>query len=242
MIEKNAPEDFPHARSPQQPPTAMSQLVIDTAADGLLERFLKPNPLLVIISGPSGVGKDVVIARMKRLGEELDLPLHFIVTATTRQPRPGEQNGRDYFFVTREQFEDWIAKGELLEYTTYADNYYGIPKHQIREAMLLRRQDSVMRIDVNGADTMRRLVPNAVQIFLAPPSMEELAFRLRQRGTETIDELATRYMLAPEEMKRMNEFDYVVINHHDRIDDAVAQIIAIIRAEKANVHQREIRI
>ncbi|MGB9724255.1 MAG: guanylate kinase [Chloroflexia bacterium] len=195
----------------------------------------RPPPLLVVLSGPSGVGKDAVMGRMKERG----IPMHYTVTATTRPRRPNEVHGRDYFFLPTEEFQRLIAQGELLEWALVYGDYKGIPKQQVREA-LARGEDVIMRIDVQGATTIRRLAPEALLIFLAPPSMDELARRLRQRRTEGEGELERRLEAAREEMRALPIFDYLVVNYEGRLDEAVDRILAILQAEKSRVRPRRV--
>jgi len=193
------------------------------------------HPLLIIISGTPGAGKDSLIQRMKERG----CPFHFVVTATDRPPRPGEVHGQDYFFLTTEEFQQMEREGELLEHAIVYGQYKGVPKQQVREA-LDSGKDVVMRVDVQGAATIRRLVPEAVLIFMMAPTLEELAQRLYRRGQDSPEQLQTRLETARTEMARMEEFDYVVINRNDALDDAVDDVIAIIRAEHCRVHPRRI--
>jgi len=196
-----------------------------------------PNPLLVVISGPSGVGKDAVIRRMKQQG----CPFHFVVTATTRPPREGEVDGVDYVFVSDRQFESWVHEGELLEHALVYGQHKGIPKAQVREALGSGR-DVIMRLDVQGAATVRALLPGAVLIFLIPHSEQELLNRLRRRGTEGPLSLQQRMQTVREEMLRIPEFDYVVENADGQLDQAVAKIVAIITAEKCRTRQRAVSL
>jgi guanylate kinase len=196
-----------------------------------------PNPLLVIISGPSGVGKDVTLKRMKEMG----CPFHFVVTTTDRPPRPGEVNGVDYFFVATPDFERMIEQDELLEHAIVYGQHKGVSKAQVRRA-LDSGQDVVMRLDVQGAATIRQLVPEAVLIFLSCESEEELVVRLTARRTESKQALRARVAIARQEMERLGEFDYVVINRTDCLDETVETIAAIIAAEKCRVRQREISL
>ncbi len=193
----------------------------------LYTRFAAPRPLLVVLSGPSGVGKDATLTRMKELG----YPFHFVVTATTRPRRPGEVDGVDYHFVSMAEFADMIDRDELLEYAIVYGDYKGIPKRDVRQA-LASGQDVVMRVDVQGAATIRRLVPQAITIFLIAESEQDLMDRLSQRKTESPEALKMRIATARREMLRLPEFDYVVINRRDRLDETVQQIAAIIQAEK----------
>ena len=183
-------------------------------------------PLLIVISGPSGVGKDSVIQSMK----ERDLPFHFVVTTTSRLPRENEENGVDYFFISPEEFTRMIEDDELLEHAiVYGDNK-GISKEQVRMA-LASGKDVIMRIDVQGAATIREISPEALLIFLTTQNETEMVERLKLRKTETADGLQNRIATAREELKRQNEFDYVVVNRDGQLEDAVDTILAIIRAE-----------
>ncbi len=204
-----------------------------------IEEYIeRPKPaLLVVLTGPSGVGKDVTLQRMRAL----EVPFHYVVTVTTRAIRPDEKHGKHYFFVTREEYEEMLKKGELLEHAEVYGNYYGIPRSQVIEP-LKRGIDVIMKPDVQGAATIRKLEPEAVFIFLAPPSMDELAIRLYHRKTEDRQELARRLAVARQEMEALKDFDYVVVNHHKRLDDTVEAIQAIIKAEKSRVHRRHIRM
>ncbi len=204
--------------------------------DTLLD-LMRPNPLLIVLSGPSGVGKDATLKRMKELG----YPFHFVVTVTTRPKRPGEVEGVDYHFISMEEFQRMLESGELLEHANVYGNYYGVPKQDVREA-LARGEDVLLRIDVQGAATIKKVVPDGVFIFLAPPSMEELIRRLRRRKTESPERLERRIRIAREEMKALPNYDYVVINRDGRLDETVKQIAAIITAEKCRVHRRRIEL
>jgi guanylate kinase len=196
-----------------------------------------PTPLLVVISGPSGVGKDSLVERMKARGAQF----HFVVTATSRAPRPGETEGVDYFFVTSEAFRAMVDEDELLEYAVVYGQYKGIPKEQVRAA-LRSGQDVLMRIDVQGAATIRALIPEAILVFLSAASEAELIERLRQRKTESDEELQQRIEMARQEMACLPEFDYLVINAADSLDDAVDRVLEIISAEHHRVHPRRVRL
>ncbi|MGQ9594886.1 MAG: guanylate kinase [Anaerolineae bacterium] len=198
-------------------------------------RLRNPPPQLVVLSGPSGAGKDSLLQRMKQLG----FPFHFVVTATTRPPRPGVVDGVDYHFVSRERFQEMIARGELLEHALVYGEYKGIPRRQVEEA-LRSGKDVILRIDVQGAATIRRLAPGAVLIFLTAASEEELIQRLQTRKTEDPEALARRIATAREELRRVEEFDYVVVNREGCLDEAVAQVQAILQAEKCRVHPRQV--
>jgi guanylate kinase len=195
------------------------------------------NPLLIIISGPSGVGKDTVLAKMKQSRRLL----HYVVTATTRPQRPGEKNGLDYHFVSEEQFKRMIENGQLLEWANVYGNLYGVPKGQVQQA-LAQGLDVVVKVDVQGAATIKNILPQAVFIFLTPPSLDELERRLRERKTESTEELKLRMETTRGELDSLPLFDYVVVNHQDRLDSTIAQIDAIISAEKCRVKPRIIEL
>jgi guanylate kinase len=194
-------------------------------------------PLLIVISGPSGVGKDTVIQRMK----ERNLPIHFIVTAATRPPRPNEIHGRDYFFYSHDEFAEMIDKGELLEYAIVYNDYKGIPKAQVRDA-LSSGKDVIMRLDVQGAATIRKLCLDAVMIFLTVQDEEDMVNRLQQRKTETPEGLKLRIATARQEMTQVEAFDYVVINRENHLDETVDTIVSIIVAEHHRVMQRKVTL
>jgi guanylate kinase len=192
-------------------------------------------PLLIVISGPSGVGKDSAVQRMKERG----LPIHFVVTATTRPQRDNEQHGVDYFFVSREQFAEMIESDDLIEYAVVYGDYKGIPKSQVQEA-LASGTDVVMRVDVQGAQTIRKLYPEALLIFLSTRTEDELVHRLEQRKTESPEDLKLRIATARKEMLKVDLFDYYVINAEGRLDETVDTIIAIIHAEHHRVDPRQV--
>jgi guanylate kinase len=196
-----------------------------------------PVPLLVVISGPSGVGKDTVLMRIRELG----LPFHFVVTANSRPARPEEIDGFDYHFVTRQRFEQMIADDELLEWANVYSDYKGIPKFEVRKAFASGR-DVVLRINVDGAATLKQIAPDAVFIFIAPGSMEQLRRRLESRRTENVDEIEQRLAVAQHEMDQVQHFDYVVLNHEARLDECVDQIRAIMIAEKQRVRPRQVSL
>jgi guanylate kinase len=192
-------------------------------------------PLLIVISGPSGVGKDSVVNHLKQAGQ----PFHFVITATSRPPRPGETHGLDYFFMTKAEFEAMIANDELIEHALVYGDYKGVPKKQVREA-LASGQDVIMRVDVQGAATMRRLVPEAVLIYLSAESEEALTNRLRNRQTDSAEQLQRRVAAARHELEQLDMFDYVVVNPEGQLAATCQKIMAIIAAEKCRVQQREI--
>jgi guanylate kinase len=196
-----------------------------------------PQPLMIVISGPSGAGKDTVMQRMKERG----LPFHFVVTATTRPQRANEVHGRDYLFVSGEEFARMIDADELIEHAIVYGDYKGIPKQQVREA-LASGMDVVMRLDVQGAETVRKLAPEALLIFITTQSEDELVHRLETRKTETADSLAIRIATARKELKRVEAFDYVIVNRDFQLDKTVDTIRAIIDAEHHRVRPRKVTL
>jgi guanylate kinase len=196
-----------------------------------------PQPLLVVISGPSGVGKDSVLKTMKERG----LPIHFVVTANTRPRRADETQGVDYFVVSKDEFASMIEKDELIEYAIVYGDYKGIPKQQVRDA-LASGKDVVMRLDVQGAATVRKLAPEAVLIFLTTESEDALVKRLKTRQTETAENLSIRIATARQELKRAAEFDYVIVNPDGHLDETVDTVVAIIDAEHHRVNPRKVSL
>jgi guanylate kinase len=197
----------------------------------------KPEPLLIVISGPSGVGKDSVVQRMMERG----MPFHFVVTATTREKREAEVHGKDYWFLFKDEFARMIEHNELIEYAIVYGDYKGIPKAQVREA-LESGKDVVMRLDVQGAETVRKLAPEALLIFITCESEDELERRLRERKTETADSLSLRIATARKELQRIEAFDYVIVNHDFHLDDTVNKVRAIIDAEHLKVQHRKVTL
>jgi len=194
-------------------------------------------PLLIVISGPSGVGKDTILQHLKKRR----VPFHFVVTAASRPARPGEVNGTDYHFVSAAEFTRMIEDDELLEYALVYGEYKGVPIDQVRQAFSSGK-DVIMRLDVQGAARIRQLAPEAVLVFIVAGSEEELVQRLRARRTEKPDAISTRVATARQELQRIGEFDYCVVNPQGNVDAAVDGILAIINAEHARVHQRQVRL
>ena len=186
-------------------------------------------PLIVVLSGPSGVGKDAVLSRMKQLGS----PYHFTVTATSRTIRPGETDGVDYIFVSKETFSRMADADGLLESANVYGNMYGIPRDQVTKA-LESGQDVVVKIDVQGAATIREILPDALFIFLAAPEMSEVASRLKRRMTESPEALQRRLDTALKEMEEAPKFDFIVYNREGHIDDAALEIGSIIDRERTS--------
>jgi guanylate kinase len=196
-----------------------------------------PQPLLVVISGPSGVGKDSVLRGLK----ERNLDMHFVVTATTRPRREEETQGVDYFFLSKDEFARMIELDELIEYAIVYNDYKGIPKQQVRAA-LASGQDVILRVDVQGATTIRKLAPEAVLIFLTTESEAALVRRLKARQTETAENLSLRIATARQELKQAAEFDYLIVNADGRLDETIDTVIAIIRAEHQRVNPRKVNL
>ena len=194
-------------------------------------------PLLVVLSGPSGVGKDAVLARMRKLGR----PFHYVVTATTRPKRAGEKNGVDYHFLSQKEFQQMIDKHQFLEWANVYGNYYGVPKDEITPA-LSKGVDAIVKVDVQGAATIKEILPQAVFIFLTPPSVEALEKRLRKRHSESSTDLALRLERAKGEIKSLPFFDYVITSRQNKLDEVVSQIDAIVAAEKRRVKPRIVEL
>lgn len=194
-------------------------------------------PLLIVLSGPSGAGKDAVLHRLKAMA----CPLNCIVTMTTRPRRDYEQDGLDYNFVSKEKFQEMLTAEEFLEWARVYGNWYGLPKQAVRDALAAGR-DVIVKVDVQGAATIKKKVPQAVFIFLIPPTAEELVMRLKERHTESEADLAIRTKMASEELQSVPMFDYIVVNRQNQLEAAVAEIRAIITAEKCRVNQREIKL
>jgi guanylate kinase len=194
--------------------------------------------LVFVLSGPSGVGKSTLIERLKRD----EFPITHCVTATTRPRRLGEEHGVHYYFLAESEYDALLENGQFLEHAVVHNVYrYGIPLHSIRDG-LRRGKDVILAPDVQGASTVRWKLPNAITIFLRPQSLEELVPRLQARGTETMDERRIRMETAEREMLRMSEYDYVIVNRADRLDQAVADLKSIILAERLRVCPRTVTL
>ena len=196
-----------------------------------------PSPLLVVLSGPSGVGKDAALDVLKKL----DRPWHFVVTATTRPQRSGERDGVDYIFLDAETFARMKDSGDFLECAEVYGRWYGVPRSQVRMGMDAGK-DVILKIDVQGAETVRRLAPDAVFIFMVPGSLDELRERLSLRMTESSPEMELRLKTAKEELAMAYKFDYRVVNKDGSLDRAVADIDAIIAAEKCRIKPRNVKL
>lgn len=186
-----------------------------------------PEGRLFILSGPSGVGKDAAIKCLKAQA----FPMHYAVTATTRHIRPGEIDGDDYIFLEQDEFDDILAEDGFLEHANVYGKHYGTPNRQVLEP-LCAGQDVLLKIDIQGADTVKNKMPHAVRIFLAPPSFDELRRRLTERLTESDEALRRRLQEAEAEMAAAGEYDYVVYNHSDQLETAVEEIKDIVLNER----------
>ncbi|HEY2594180.1 MAG TPA: guanylate kinase [Chloroflexota bacterium] len=194
--------------------------------------------LVFVLSGPSGVGKSTLIERLKLDG----FPITYSVTATTRPRRQGEEHGVHYYFVTDSEYDALLEAEQFLEHAVVHNLYrYGIPLHSIRDG-LRRGQDVILAPDVQGASTVRWKLPNAITVFLRPASLDELVPRLVARGTESAEERRIRLATAEREMERVSEYDYVIVNQRDKVDQAVSDLKAIIVAERSRVCPRTITL
>ncbi|WP_461239397.1 guanylate kinase [Paucilactobacillus sp. N302-9] len=185
--------------------------------------------MLIVLSGPSGVGKGTV---RKAIFDQDNNDFQYSISMTTRKPRPGEVNGVDYFFVSKEEFENEIQTGGMLEYAKYVDNYYGTPLKYVNET-LNSGKDVFLEIEVNGAMQVRAKSPDGVFVFLTPPDLIELKQRLIHRGTDSMDVINKRVQKAVGEIKMMQNYDYAVVN--DEVNNAVEKIKMIIRSERLKV-------
>lgn len=181
--------------------------------------------LLFVVSAPAGCGKDTILEQVLAKDDNIG----YSVSATTRAPRPGEVDGTHYFFLTRENFEQMIADNAVLEYTEYCGNYYGTPRKGVEE-MLAQGKDVVLKIEVEGAMNIKKMFPDCCLVFILPPSMQELERRLRKRGTEDEETILRRTAQAREEIDTAINYDYFVVN--DALEDAVQDLLAVIRGEK----------
>ncbi len=190
-------------------------------------------PLAIVISGPSGVGKDALLERMAKA----EFDHHFTITATTREPRPGEREGINHYFVSREQFLKMVDSGELLEWAQVYGNYYGVPKEQVQRALAAGKH-ALIRVDVQGAKRLRAILPEAVFVFISPPSESSLRTRLEERGVNSAGEMKRRLNAARREIREAPLFDYVVANKDGKLDQAVDEVRNIIRQESLRRRRR----
>jgi guanylate kinase len=193
-------------------------------------------PLVVVISGPSGVGKDVMIDRMI---ESDRLGFHFTITNTTRDPRPGEKDGVNHFFVDVDDFVNLIAADELLEWAQVYGNYYGVPKKQVRDALDAGKH-VIIRVDVQGAKRISEIIPGALLIFIIPPSLDVLKKHLKDRGVDSEEEMTKRLAAANEEISQVSLFDFTVTNEEGRLDDTVNSVVNIIESESQMIPPRNV--
>ncbi len=216
--------------------TIGSQEGMNDRADDLIESLrTAARPLLIVISGPSGVGKDTVIERMRQTMPDC----YYAVTATTRERRPGEIDGVHYHFYSQEDFTRDVDAGQFLEHARVYGNLYGVPKARVRQA-LRQGKDVVIKVDPQGAATIRRIAPEALMIFILPPDMGELSRRLRSRKTDDPEAVSRRINIASREIATNELFDYFVVNESDQVDQAVDQIQQIVAVEKLRIHPREV--
>ncbi|MEZ0239740.1 MAG: guanylate kinase, partial [Chloroflexota bacterium] len=205
--------------------------------DGVIDGL--PGAMLVIISGPSGVGKDTIIDAIQL--RRHDPEYHYVVTCTTRAPRPGEVDGVDYHFLSRDEFLRLRADRQLLEANEVHGNWYGSPRDQVREAVGAGRH-AILKIDVQGAQRVKEQVSQAVLIFVVPPSLETLFSRLRARATESADELEVRQANAAIELARQDDYDYVVVNETGQVERTAERIDEIIAEERDHHADRRVRV
>ena len=188
---------------------------------------------VIVISAPSGAGKDTVVKELMKNNPD---SRWVSVSATSRAPREGEQEGVDYYYLSKEEFEQKIEEGYFLEYTNYAGNYYGTPKEYI-EKKVNKGIDVILIIEIEGASNIKKLIPEAIFIFIMPPSLKELVRRLKKRGTEDNEKILKRFHAAYQEINEVTKYNYVVVN--DKLEDAVNKVESILNAEKCRVDRIE---
>jgi len=194
-----------------------------------------PGPLLVVLTGPSGTGKDSILSKLRARSESY----HITVNVTTRSPRPGEQEGVDYYFVSKKDFGRKLRNGELLEHAVVYGQDKGVARSPIRQA-LAGGQDVLLRTDIQGAHTIKRLVPSAIIIFIAPPSEAELKRRVRERGGDSEEQIRVREEIARQEMGATHEFDYTVVN--EDLERCVDEIEEIMSRERSRPDREPVRV
>ncbi len=197
----------------------------------------EPRPVVMILSGPSGVGKDSALDALEKLG----VNFHRVVTATTRPPRPGEVDGVDYHFVSMTRFAEMIENDELIEYAIVYGDYKGVPKSEIIEP-LKQGVDVVMRVDVQGAETMARKMPGAITVFLTTSTEEELIQRLKERKTDSDEQIAIRIAYARKELEMLPKFQYAVVNRHDKLEETARVLWAILTATRARTDYKRVEL
>ena len=194
-------------------------------------------PLVVILTGPSGVGKDAALNELKKS----ERPWHYVVTATTRPRRHNETNGVDYIFMDEAEFRTALENNEFLESANVYDKWYGVPKSQV-SGPLKQGLDVILKVDIQGAATIKSLIPNAISIFMIPGTLNDLENRLRTRMTESEDQLQLRLEVAREELSKLNDFEYYIINKENSLESTVNQIDTILAAEKQRLNRPHIEI
>jgi len=194
-------------------------------------------PLVVILTGPSGVGKDAALNELKKL----ERPWHYVVTATTRPRRHNETDGVDYIFMDEAEFRTALENNEFLESANVYDKWYGVPKSQV-SGPLKQGLDVILKVDIQGAATIKSLIPNAISIFMIPGTLNDLENRLRTRMTESEDQLQLRLEVAREELSKLNDFEYYIINKENSLESTVNQIDTILAAEKQRLNRPHIEI
>jgi len=219
------------------PKTSLSQKITILVNQSINFNILEKNSLMLVISGPSGVGKDTVLRALKKSR----LPIYHVITANTRKPRPDEREGVDYFFISRQKFEEMIHHDELLEYSKVYDDYKGVPKSQIKSA-IESGKDIILRLDVQGAEKIKALYPEAVLIFLIPSDEKEWLKRLGGRTHSHDRDLETRMNTVNEELQRTKNFDYIVVNAQNKLGDTIHIIESIIVAEHHRSRPRKISV
>ena len=191
--------------------------------------MIKRIPILFILSGPSGVGKDALLKRM----QFEDFPIKYVVTTTTRNIRPGEIDGVDYLFISQKTFQIWVRQKKFLEYAEVYGNYYGVTKEQINKNLKIGL-DVIVKVDVQGSFTLKNLFPDAISIFLIPGNNKELEERLKNREYKKNEDVILRLKIANQEMKHISAFDYVLMNRSGRLGNTLSNIIKIIETEKVS--------
>jgi len=211
--------------------------VAGEAVQAWYEALRPPRPLLVVISGPSGVGKDATISRIREIG----VKFHYTVTATTREKRRGEVDGVDYHFLSHADFLKKIERDNFLEHAEVYGNFYGVPKKEVRQA-LQKGQDVIIKVDVQGAATLKKKIPDAVFIFLLTPSLGDLIERLKARNADSEVAVNARMCKAEDELKCLPLFDYCVVNHKNDLDRTAEAVAGIIKTERHRVKPRVVNI
>jgi guanylate kinase len=195
------------------------------------------NPLVLVISGPSGVGKDAILNRMK----ERNFPFSFITTVTTRKRRAAEKDGVDYHFISVDDYQKILANNGFLESAQVYGNWYGVPRDPVKAA-LAQGKDTIIKVDIQGVANIKKVLPEAIFVFILAPSAEELSKRLCQRRTETPVDLQLRLKTAEKELQEISKFDYAVMNPCNDIESAIRDLMSIVRAEKCRTNPRRVNL